>query len=91
MIILPLIGKKEIKLMKPTAFLINTARGEIIDQTALTNTLRQKKIGAALDVFENESLEPNHPLVGLDNVILSTHGLAITDELIQGKIKGLYK
>jgi len=68
-----MIGEDELKLMKPTAFLINTARGSIIDEKALAKALKEGWIaGAALDVFENEPLE-NSDLAKLDNVILTPH------------------
>jgi phosphoglycerate dehydrogenase-like enzyme len=79
-----LIGEHEIALMKPEAVLINTARGPIVDQTALTKALQSKAIrGAALDVFEKEPLEPDSPLIGLDNVILTSHSVAWTEELFR--------
>ena len=66
-----LIGARELSLMKPTAMLINTARGAVIDETALADALRQKRIaGAALDVFENEP-HVTDVLYRLDNVVLS--------------------
>jgi D-3-phosphoglycerate dehydrogenase len=71
---LALVGKRELELMKPTAFLINTARGAIVDQKALYRVLKERRIaGAALDVFENEPLKPNDPFLGLDNVVLTPH------------------
>ena len=80
-----LIGEKELGLMKPSAFLINTARGPIVDQKALTKALQERKIrGAALDVFEIEPIEPSDPLLKLDNVILTPHGIAWTDEMFRG-------
>jgi glyoxylate reductase len=68
-----LIGKNELSLMKSTAFLINTSRGQVIDEKALVEVLRARKIGGAgLDVYENEpSLTPG--LTELDNVILLPH------------------
>jgi len=76
-----LIGEKELDLMKPTAFLINTARGPIVDQKALTIALQQQRIqGAALDVFEKEPIDPDDPLIKLNNVILTPHALSWTDE-----------
>ena len=77
-----LIGEQELRLMKPSAFLINTARGPIVDQRALTRALAEKWIaGAGIDVWEKEPVDPDEPLLGLDNVILSPHGLAWTEEI----------
>lgn len=68
-----MIGKRELSLMKPGAFLINTARGAVIDEQALAECLLNKKIaGAALDVFENEP-HINEILYSLDNVVLAPH------------------
>lgn len=69
-----LIGARELAAMKTGACLINTAQGEIVDEAALSAALRDGKIaGAGLDVFENEPLPPNSPLIGLDRVILTPH------------------
>jgi len=77
-----LIGEPQLRMMKPSAFLINTARGPIVDQRALTRALSEKWIaGAGIDVFEEEPADPNDPLLALDNVILSPHALAWTDEI----------
>lgn len=77
-----LIGAKELRMMKPTAYLINTARGPIVQEAALIEALREGVIaGAGLDVFEREPLPPDSPLRELDNVVLSPHGLAWTEEL----------
>ncbi len=80
-----LIDAERIGLMKPTSYLINVARGPIVDQQALTAALREQCIqGAALDVFEEEPIDAHDPLLSLDNVILSPHGICWTDELIRG-------
>ena len=72
-------------LMKPTAYLINMARGPIVDQQALTRVLQEKRIaGAGLDVFEPEPIDPRDPLLALDNVILAPHALSWTDECFAG-------
>ncbi|MBI4606571.1 MAG: dehydrogenase [Planctomycetes bacterium] len=76
-----LIDARRIGLMKPTAYLINVARGPIVDQAALTAALRERRIqGAALDVFEEEPVSPRDPLLGLENVILAPHAICWTDE-----------
>ncbi|MHA2223613.1 MAG: hydroxyacid dehydrogenase [Candidatus Hodarchaeales archaeon] len=75
-----LIGKRELELMKPTAFLINCARGGIIDEDALYKALRENWIaGAALDVFTNEPVR-NNKLLELDNIYVSPHIGATTTE-----------
>ena len=68
------VGAKEFGLMKPSAFLINTSRGPIVDETAMLAALRDKKIaGAGLDVFDTEPLPVDHPLRKMDNVVLTPH------------------
>jgi phosphoglycerate dehydrogenase-like enzyme len=77
-----LIGATELRMMKPTAYLINTARGPIVREADLVTALREHWIaGAGLDVFEQEPLPADSPLRELDNVILTPHGLAWTEEL----------
>jgi phosphoglycerate dehydrogenase-like enzyme len=69
-----MIGEPELKLMKPTAHLINIGRGSLIDEPALIRALRERWIaGAGLDVFEQEPLPPDSPLWSLDNVIITPH------------------
>jgi D-3-phosphoglycerate dehydrogenase len=69
-----LVGAKEIALMKPSAYIINTSRGPIIDEAAMLAALRDKKIGGAgLDTFDVEPLPVDHPLRKLDNVVLTPH------------------
>jgi D-3-phosphoglycerate dehydrogenase len=76
-----LIGEPQLRLMKPTAFLINASRGPIVDQRALTRALTDGWIqGAGLDVFEQEPIAPDDPLLALHNVILTPHSLGNTDE-----------
>jgi D-3-phosphoglycerate dehydrogenase len=69
-----LIGEKFFARMKPTAILINTSRGPVVDEQALERALRGKRLaGAALDVWENEPVAAGHPLLALDNVIATPH------------------
>jgi D-3-phosphoglycerate dehydrogenase / 2-oxoglutarate reductase len=69
-----LMGEKEFALMKPTAIFINTARAGLVDEAALIKALQEKKIrSAALDVFSQEPLPPDHPLIKLGNVTLTPH------------------
>jgi phosphoglycerate dehydrogenase-like enzyme len=69
-----LVGASEFGLMKPTAFLINTSRGPIVDEAAMLAALRERKIaGAGLDVFDIEPLPIDHPLRKMDNVVLTPH------------------
>ncbi|MEM2897270.1 MAG: glyoxylate reductase [Candidatus Bathyarchaeia archaeon] len=76
-----MIGENELKLMKPTAFLINTSRGAVIDERALKKALKEKWIsGAALDVFEKEPIDENDPLLYMDNVVLAPHTASATHE-----------
>ncbi len=79
-----MIGARELAMLKPTAYLINTSRGPVIDQAALTETLKAGKIaGAAIDVFENEPLEIDSELRTLPNVILTPHQAATSVEAIE--------
>jgi phosphoglycerate dehydrogenase-like enzyme len=69
-----LVGALELDKMKPTACLINTSRGAIIDEPALMNVLKNKRIaGAAIDVFDIEPLPPDHPFRTVDNVLATPH------------------
>ena len=67
--------------MKPTSFLVNTARGPIVDEAALLETLQQRKIaGAGIDVFSIEPLPVDHPFRKLDNIVLTPHLGYVTEE-----------
>lgn len=75
------VGEREFSLMKPSAFLINTSRGSVVDEEALIKALREKKIaGAALDVLKNEPIEKDNPLLEMDNVVTAPHIGAATME-----------
>ncbi len=77
----PLLGANEFRKMKPGAVLVNTARGELVDETALCDALRSGQLGgAALDVFSKEPLPPEHPLLRCPNVLLSPHAASHTAE-----------
>ena len=77
-----LLGTAELALMKSSAFLINAARGGIVNEDALVGALTAKQIaGAAIDVFASEPVNAEHPLCHLENVILAPHAIAWTDEL----------
>jgi len=76
-----IIGKAELDLMKPSAWLINSSRGPLIDEAALIETLRQKRIaGAALDVFDTEPLPADHPFRSLDNLLATPHIGYVTED-----------
>jgi phosphoglycerate dehydrogenase-like enzyme len=80
-----IVGERLLGLMKPTAYLINTARGPIVDQRALHDALAAGRIaGAGLDVFEVEPCPADEPLLKLDNVVVAPHALCWTDECFAG-------
>ncbi|MDQ2683917.1 MAG: dehydrogenase, partial [Chloroflexota bacterium] len=80
-----LINTERLAKMKEGAFLINVARGPIVDEVALFTALRSGRIrGAGLDVFEQEPPDPSNPLFTLDNVIVAPHALGWTDETAWG-------
>jgi phosphoglycerate dehydrogenase-like enzyme len=76
-----LVGRRELSLMKPTAYLINTSRGPIVDEAALIEALKSHSIaGTGLDVYDIEPLPPHHPLRHLDNAVLTPHLGYVTAE-----------
>jgi phosphoglycerate dehydrogenase-like enzyme len=76
-----LVGARELGLMKPTAYLVNTSRGPIVDEDALVQVLKDRRIaGAALDVFETEPLPVGHPFLELDNTLITPHIGYVTRE-----------
>src|SRR5262245_21053449 len=79
-----LLGKRELALMKPTAYLLNTARGGIVNEVALYEALKNRRLaGAAVDCFEQEPLVGPHRFGELDNVLLAPHSIAWTDEMFR--------
>lgn len=80
-----LLNASRLALLQPTAFLISIARGPIVDQAALTRVLKENRIaGAALDVFEQEPIDPNDPILQFENVIVAPHAICWTDEMFLG-------
>jgi phosphoglycerate dehydrogenase-like enzyme len=77
-----LLGAAQLALLKPSAYLINVARGELIDQASLADALREQRLaGAGLDVFDREPLPADDPLTRLDNVLLTPHWSASTSDV----------
>jgi phosphoglycerate dehydrogenase-like enzyme len=76
-----MINEKTLSLMKPNAFVLNTARGTVIDEGALIKALQAGKIaGAAIDVYDPEPPRPDNPLLRMENVIVTPHYCAMTEE-----------
>ena len=87
-----LISADQLSLMKKSAVIINISRGPIIDETALIHALTNRTIfGAGLDVFEHEPPAADNPLLSLDNVIITPHNIAWTDELARGMGRSAFK
>jgi D-3-phosphoglycerate dehydrogenase len=75
-----IVGENEFRMMKPTAYIVNTSRGPVIDQQALVKALKEKWIaGAGIDVFEKEPIGVNDPLLKMNNVILTAHTAFYSD------------
>ncbi len=78
-----LIGREELAVMKPTAFLVNISRGDVVDEAALIECLSENRIaGAAIDVFEKEPPDSTNPLFELENIILTPHSGGLTKEAV---------
>jgi phosphoglycerate dehydrogenase-like enzyme len=79
-----LIGKRELAMMRSDAYLLNTARGGLVEEDAVYEVLKNRRIaGAALDCFEREPVRAPHRFAELDNVLLAPHSIAWTDELFR--------
>jgi phosphoglycerate dehydrogenase-like enzyme len=83
-----LLDARRLARMKPTALLVNVARGAVVDEEALVEALHDGRLGGAgLDVFEREPVDPSNPLLGLANVVAAPHALGYTDELFRGCVE----
>jgi phosphoglycerate dehydrogenase-like enzyme len=80
-----IVNAERLALMKPSAYLINTSRGPVVDEQALTRVLQEGRIaGAGLDVFEQEPSPADNPIYRLDNVLVTPHALCWTDQCFAG-------
>jgi phosphoglycerate dehydrogenase-like enzyme len=80
-----MLSDEQFSLMKKGIFIVNTARGELMDQNALIKALNEGKIeGLGLDVIENEPIDENHPLLAYENVVITPHTSAYTYECLSG-------
>ena len=87
-----LISRRELDLMKPSAILINTCRGPVVDEAALINALEHKKIWAAgLDVFEQEPVGPDNPLLKMNNVVVGPHVAGKSQESYPRRVRFAFK
>ena len=85
-----LVGAAELGLMKPDAYLVNISRGPIVEEAALVAALQDKKIaGAGLDTFDVEPMPPDHPLLALDNTVITPHVGYVTREAYLGHYRGV--
>jgi phosphoglycerate dehydrogenase-like enzyme len=83
-----MIGREQLSQMKPESYLINVGRGPLIDEAALVEALRMRKIaGAALDVFDREPLPPDSPFWDLENVLITPHTAGMTTKLWERHFK----
>jgi len=86
------IGAKELEMMKKTAYLVNAARGAVIEEKALIRALQEKRIaGYAADVFKTEPIERENPLLHMENVVVTPHIAFLTDQAIQNVSMGIAK
>jgi D-3-phosphoglycerate dehydrogenase len=84
-----LVDARRLALMKPGSFLVNVSRGPLIDEAALVQALAGRRLGgAALDVFAEQPLRPDHPLLALDNVLLTPHAAGLTQESMARMSRG---